>query len=308
MQAKAAGQTEHKSEAQNQNKTTKEVKVKKKEENDGIVDEEAKIEATEEIRMKCKVFFIGAGPGDPELLTIKAVKIIEKADVIIYTGSLVNPDILQYAKSDSQIMNSAKLNLEEILNIMEKSTRKGKLVARVHTGDPSIYGAIGEQIQYLKEKNIIFEIIPGVSSLFATAAALEAELTLPEVSQTVIITRPAGKTPKPEREAIFRLAKHQATMCIFLGVHMIEKVVDELLTYYDLDTPVAVVQKASWPEEKILRGTLNNIAKKVEDSGIEKTAIIVVGDVLGEGQVIPSQLYHKDFTHSYREGQGNKEL
>jgi precorrin-4/cobalt-precorrin-4 C11-methyltransferase len=303
MPVEAASQTEHKSEAQNEKKTSEKTKIKKKEDTDGIVDEDDKIQSTENIEIEGKVVFIGAGPGDPELLTIKAMKILEDADVIIYAGSLVNPDILQYAKSDSQIMNSAQMNLEEILEIMETSTLEGKLVARVHTGDPSIYGATGEQIQYLKEKDIPFEIIPGVSSLFATAAALEAELTLPEVSQTVIITRPAGKTFKPESEAIFRLAKHQATMCIFLGVHMIDKVVDELLTYYDLDTPVAVVQKASWPEEKILRGTLDNIAKKVEDSGIEKTAIIVVGDVLGEGRVIPSQLYNKHFTHGYREGQ-----
>jgi precorrin-4/cobalt-precorrin-4 C11-methyltransferase len=308
MPVEAASQTEHKSEAQNEKKTSeKKPKLKKKEETDGIVDEDEKIRATEDVRMDGKVVFIGAGPGDPELLTIKAVKVLEDADVIIYAGSLVNPDILQYAKSDSQVMNSAPMNLEEILEIMEISTLEGKLVARVHTGDPSIYGAIGEQIQYLKEKNISFEIIPGVSSLFATAAALGAELTLPEVSQTVIITRPAGRTSKPEREAIFRLAKHQATMCIFLGVHMIDKVVDELLTSYDLDTPVAVVQKASWPEEKILRGTLDNIAKKVEDSGIEKTAIIVVGDVLGEGRVTPSKLYNKHFTHSYRDNQGNQE-
>jgi precorrin-4/cobalt-precorrin-4 C11-methyltransferase len=307
MQAKASSQTEHKSEAQNEKKSKASKKTKSKKESDGIVDEDGKIRAKEDIKMDGEVVFIGAGPGDPELLTLKAVKVLEDADVIIYAGSLVNPDILQHAKSDSQIMNSAQMNLDKILEIMEISALEGKLVARVHTGDPSIYGAIGEQIQYLKEKNIAFEIIPGVSSLFATAAALEAELTLPEVSQTVIITRPAGKTSKPEREAIFRLAKHQATMCIFLGVHMIDKVVDELLTYYDLDTPVAVVQKASWPEEKIIKGTLDSIAKKVEDAGIEKTAIIVVGDVLGEGQVIPSQLYNKHFTHGYREGQGNTE-
>ena len=309
MQAKAVSQTEHKSEAKNEikSKTPKKTKSKKKEDTEGKVDEDGKIQATENIKMEGKVVFIGAGPGDPELLTIKAMKVLEDADVIIYAGSLVNPDILQYAKSDSQITNSAQLNLEEILEIMETSTSDGKLVARVHTGDPAIYGAIGEQIQYLKDKNIAFEIIPGVSSLFATAAALEAELTLPEVSQTVIITRPSGRTPKPENEAIFRLAKHQTTMCIFLGVQMIDKVVDELLTSYDLDTPVAVVQKASWPEEKIVKGTLNDITKKVEDSGIEKTAIIVVGDVLGEGKVVPSKLYNRDFTHGHRKGQRNQE-
>lgn len=250
--------------------------------------------------MQSKVFFIGAGPGDPELITIKAKKIMENADVIIYAGSLVNPAILQYAPKDAEIHNSAHLNLDEIMEIIVKSISAGKTVARVHTGDPAIYGAIAEQIQCLKEKNISFEIIPGVSSLFATASTLEAELTLPEVSQTVIITRPSGRTPKPPREAISSLAEHQATMCIFLGVKMIGKVVTELLTFYKPKTPVAVVQKASWPEEKILRGTLENIQEKVEREGIDKTAIIVVGDVLGNSPVTPSKLYDRNFSHEYR--------
>jgi precorrin-4/cobalt-precorrin-4 C11-methyltransferase len=254
--------------------------------------------------MQGKVVFIGAGPGDPELLTIKASKVIQEADVIIYAGSLVNPEVLEYAKSDAVIYNSAELNLDEMIDIMEKSVQEGGLVARVHTGDPAIYGAIAEQIEQLKEKNISYEIIPGVSSLFATAAALEAELTLPEVSQTVIITRPSGRTPKPDREAIFRLAEHQATMCIFLGVHMIGKVVTELLTFYDPETPVAVVQKASWKDQKIVRGTLNNIADEVQEAGIQKTAIIVVGDVLGTSQVVPSKLYDAHFSHEYRKGEG----
>lgn len=254
--------------------------------------------------MQGKVIFIGAGPGDPELITIKAVKVIEKADVIIYAGSLVNPEVLGYAKEDAVIYNSAEMNLDEMVEIMEKSVQEGKLVARVHTGDPAIYGAIAEQIQHLKSKKIPYEIIPGVSSLFATAAALETELTLPEVSQTVIITRPSGRTPKPDREAIFRLAEHQATMCIFLGVHMIGKVVTELLTFYDLETPVAVVQRASWKDEKIVRGTLEDIVEKVQDAGISKTAIIVVGDVLDTSQVTPSKLYDAHFTHEYRKGEG----
>lgn len=254
--------------------------------------------------MRNRVVFIGAGPGDPELLTIKAFRVIEDADVIIYAGSLVNPEVLGYAKSDALIYNSAHMNLDEILDVMEKSVQEGKMVARVHTGDPAIYGAIAEQIQYLREKKISYEIIPGVSSLFATAAALESELTLPEVSQTVIITRPSGRTPKPDREAIHRLAEHQATMCIFLGVHMIEKVVSELLTSYDQDTPVAVVQKASWEDEKIVRGTLIDIVSKVQEAGIKKTAIIVVGDVLGTSRVTPSKLYDSHFSHEYRAGKG----
>lgn len=253
--------------------------------------------------MAGKVIFIGGGPGDPELLTLKAYNIIKKADVIIYAGSLVNRDVLNSARDDCLIRNSASMNLDEILELMETSVAEDKLVARVHTGDPAIYGAIGEQIEGLKSKNIDFDIIPGVSSFFAAAAALETELTLPEVSQTVIITRPEGRTPKPSKEAISKLAEHQATMCIFLGVHMIEDVVNDLLTHYTLETPVAVVQKASWPDEKIVRGTLDNIASKVAESDIKKTAMIVVGDVLGTENITPSKLYDKKFTHEYRKSQ-----
>jgi precorrin-4/cobalt-precorrin-4 C11-methyltransferase len=253
--------------------------------------------------MAGKVIFIGGGPGDPELLTLKAYNIIKKADVIIYAGSLVNREVLNSAREDCLIRNSASMNLDEILDLMETSVAEDKLVARVHTGDPAIYGAIGEQIEGLKSKNIDFEIIPGVSSFFAAAAALETELTLPEVSQTVIITRPEGRTPKPSKEAISKLAEHEATMCIFLGVHMIEDVVKDLLTHYTLETPVAVVQKASWPDEKIVRGTLDNIASKVAESDIKKTAMIVVGDVLGTENVTPSKLYDKKFTHEYRKSQ-----
>ncbi|MDP3623671.1 MAG: precorrin-4 C(11)-methyltransferase, partial [Methanobacteriaceae archaeon] len=230
-----------------------------------------------------KVIFIGGGPGDPELLTVKAYKVIENAEIIIYAGSLVNKDILSCAREDATIHNSASLNLNEIIDLMESGVLEGKTVARVHTGDPAIYGAIGEQIRGLDKKGIEYDIIPGVSSLFATAAALRSELTLPEISQTVIITRPEGRTPKPSKESISSLASHQATMCIFLGVHMIKNVVEDLLSHYPLDTPVGVVQKASWPEEIVVRGNLENISKKVDDAGIKKTAMIVVGPVLDPG-------------------------
>ena len=253
--------------------------------------------------MDGKVIFIGGGPGDPELLTLKAYNIIKKADVIIYAGSLVNREILNSAKDDCTIKNSATMNLDEIVDLMEDGVKNGKLVARVHTGDPAIYGAIGEQMELLKEKKIDFEIIPGVSSFFAAAAALESELTLPEVSQTVIITRPEGRTPKPSREAISKLAEHQATMCIFLGVQMIEDVIKDLLQHYKQETPVAVVQRASWPDEKIVRGTLGDIASKVQASGITKTAMIIVGDVLDTKEITPSKLYDKKFTHEYRQGE-----
>jgi precorrin-4/cobalt-precorrin-4 C11-methyltransferase len=253
--------------------------------------------------MDGKIIFIGGGPGDPELLTLKAYNVIKKADVIIYAGSLVNKDVLNCAKDGSIIRNSASMDLDQIVNLMDESVKAGKLVARVHTGDPSIYGAIGEQMEGLKARGISFEIIPGVSSFFAAAAALETELTLPEVSQTVIITRPEGSTPKPSSEAISKLAEHNATMCIFLGVQMIEDVVSDLLTHYKPDTPVAVVQKASWPDEKIVRGKLNDISDKVHSSGITKTAMIVVGDVLDIEEITPSKLYDRGFTHEYRKGQ-----
>ncbi len=247
-----------------------------------------------------KVIFIGGGPGDPDLLTLKAYKVIQNAEIIIYAGSLVNKDVLGCAREDAQIYNSASLNLNEIIDLMEKGVSEGKTVARVHTGDPAIYGAIGEQIRELDKKEIKYDIIPGVSSLFATAAALKTELTLPEISQTVIITRPEGRTPKPSTEQIADLARHQATMCIFLGVHMIEDVVKDLLNHYSPETPVGVVQKASWPEEIVIRGTLKDISALVKDAGITKTAMIVVGPVLDPGDFKASKLYDAKFTHEYR--------
>lgn len=250
--------------------------------------------------MKGKVVFIGAGPGDPELLTIKGQKAIKNADIIIYAGSLVNKEILNYAKENAEIYNSASMDLNQILELMNKGTAKGKMIARVHTGDPSIYGAIGEQIEFLRKKEIKFEIIPGVSSLFGAAAALESELTLPEVSQTVIITRPEGRTPKPQKEAISALAEHNATMCIFLGIQMIDKVVADLLSHYKPETPVAVVKKASWNDQKIIRDSLENIAARVKEAKIEKTALIIVGKVLDPGIITPSKLYDPEFTHEYR--------
>ena len=247
-----------------------------------------------------KVIFIGAGPGDPDLITVKGRKVIEKADIIIYAGSLVNKEVLSPSKKECEIHNSAYLNLEETIDIMAKAINEDKLVARVHTGDPAIYGAIGEQIRELKKLNIEYEIIPGVSSLFGTASVLEAELTIPEVSQSVIITRPAGRTPKKELESIKSFSKHNATMCIFLGISMIDKVVDELLEGYSEDTPVAVVKKATWPDQEIIRGSLKDIASKVKKANITKTAMIVVGDVLEPGDFTPSKLYDANFKHEYR--------
>ena len=245
--------------------------------------------------MKGKVIFIGAGPGDPDLITVKGKNVIEKADVIIYAGSLVNKDVLTPARDDCIIQN-----LEETDNIITEAVNEGKLVARVHTGDPSIYGAIGEQIRELKKHDIEYEIIPGVSSLFGTASVLERELTLPEISQSVIITRPEGRTPKSRDESISSFSKHHATMCIFLGIGMIDKVVEELLVGYDETTPVAVVKKATWPDQEIIKGTLKDIAEKVKDANITKTAMIIVGDVLDPGEFNASKLYDKNFKHEYR--------
>jgi len=252
--------------------------------------------------MKGRVVFMGAGPGDPELITLKAVNVLKKADIIIYAGSLVNEEILSYARDDAEIYNSASMDLKEITDIMKRGVNDSKIIARVHTGDPSIYGAIGEQIEILRKNNIEFEIIPGVSSFFAAAAALESELTLPEISQTVIITRPEGRTPKPSSESISSLAQHNATMCIFLGVHMIDGVVKDLKEHYPVQTPIAVVKKASWKDEHIVKGTLENIESKVKNANINKTAMIIVGNVLAPGKIVPSKLYDAEFSHEYRAG------
>lgn len=250
---------------------------------------------------KGKVIFIGAGPGDPELITVKGAEAIKNSDVIIYAGSLVNPAVLDIAKDDAKIYDSAEMDLDEIIEVIKKAHVENKITARVHTGDPSIYGAIAEQINQLKALDIGYTIIPGVSSLFGTAAALESQLTLPEVSQTIIITRPEGRTPKPSEEALCKLAKHNATMCIFLGIHMIEEVVEELSKEYDIKTPVAVVKKATWPDQEIIRGDLSDIADKVHEAGFTKTAMIVVGDVLDQQSGEQSKLYDPKFAHMYRD-------
>ncbi len=248
------------------------------------------------------IYFVGAGPGDPELITVKGKRLLQEADIIVYTGSLVPKALLEGVQAE--IHNSAGLNLDEVLDILISSWRAGKRVVRLHTGDPAIYGAINEQIAALQDAAIPYIVIPGVSSATATAAALSTELTLPDVSQTVIITRRAGRTPVPEKEALPLLASHQATMLILLSIGMIEEVVDDLLAGgYQPDTPVAVVEKVSWPEERQLRGTLSDIAAKVQEAGIRKTAIIAVGDVLSQSPPPSlSKLYDKAFSHEYRKG------
>ncbi|MTI65213.1 MAG: precorrin-4 C(11)-methyltransferase [Firmicutes bacterium] len=246
-----------------------------------------------------KVYIVGAGPGDPDLITVKGKNIIKKADIIIYAGSLVNKEILGCRKKDSEIFNSAKMNLEEVIDVIKKGVENCKLVARVHTGDPSIYGAIREQIDILKRDNIECEVIPGVSSFVASAAQLKKEFTLPEVSQTVICTRLEGRTKVPKLENLESLASHKASMAIFLSVHMIEDVVDKLTKHYSEDTLVAVVQRATWKDQIIVKGKLKNIANKVKEANITKTAQILVGDFLGDEYAL-SKLYDKNFSHEYR--------
>ncbi|MBI4838488.1 MAG: precorrin-4 C(11)-methyltransferase [Nitrospirae bacterium] len=248
-----------------------------------------------------KIYFIGAGPGDPELITIKGRRILDKADVVIYAGSLVNPELLKGIKAEVQ--DSSKMTLDEIIRIMKDSITKGGTVARLHTGDTSFYSAISEQIEKLRKLKIDYEVIPGVSSAMAGAAALGQELTIPEISQTVIFTRIEGRTPVPEAEKLAELAKHNATMVIFLSVGMIEKVRDELLKGYPGNTPVAVIERVSWHDERIIRGALKDIAEMVKNAGIVKTALIYIGESLKapDGQLKKeSKLYNKDFKHGYR--------
>jgi len=254
--------------------------------------------------VKGKVFFVGAGPGDPELITLKGKRLLANADVIVYAGSLLNPEILKFSKQGAKLYDSAAMSLDEIIKTMVDAAKKGKTVVRLHDGDPSFYGAIKEQMDHLEKEGIEYEVVPGVSSLQAAAASLKRELTLPGVSQTVIITRPEGRTPVTEAENLAELAKHKATMAIFLGIPAIDTVVEKLrLGGYSEDTPVAVVYKASWREEKIVKGTLSDIAEKVRKAEIKSTALILVGEVLDPKSYGYSKLYDASFTHSFRKGQ-----
>ena len=252
------------------------------------------------------VYIIGAGPGDPELLTIKGRKALEQSDLVIYAGSLVNPKILHFAENADETYDSSGMDLEQIIDKIDKAVKEGKTVARVHTGDPAIYGAIQEQIKLFKKNSISYQIIPGVSSFLAAAAAVEREFTLPDVSQTVILTRREGRTAVPEKEKLKKLASHQASMAIFLSVQMIERVTTDLKDEYPEQTPIAVVEKASWPEERVIRGRLNNITEKVKEAGIKSTAMILVGDFLTD-DFSNSKLYDKTFSHGFRKGTNGRE-
>ena len=247
-----------------------------------------------------KVHFVGAGPGDKELITLKGYKLLSNADVVIYAGSLVNPELLDYCKEGCEIHDSAYMTLEEIINVMEKGIKEGKSVVRLQTGDFSIYGSIREQVEDLAKLNIDYDCTPGVSSFLGASSALGVEYTVPEVSQSVVITRMEGRTPMPPKEKLRDLAKHNSTMIIFLSVGMIEQLADTLKEEYREDTPVAVVYKASWEDQKIVIGNLTNIAQKVKEAGITKTALTVVGDFLGDEYEL-SKLYDKTFTHEFRQ-------
>ncbi|MCS7280184.1 MAG: precorrin-4 C(11)-methyltransferase [Desulfobacterota bacterium] len=247
-----------------------------------------------------KVYFVGAGPGDPELLTIKGRKVLEEADTIIYAGSLVNPDILSFAKEGAEIFDSSKMTLEEIIEVIKRSIREGKKVVRLHSGDLSIYSALQEQINACEKEGIDYELIPGVSSFQAASSALKRELTLPDVSQTVIITRIGGRTSVLESQDLEVLAKSKATIVLFLSVHEIEKVVSKLKRAGLSDgTPCAVIQRVTWPDQKILTGTLKDISEKVKLHGITKHALIIVGDVL-RPTYGRSKLYDPQFEHGRR--------
>ena len=248
-----------------------------------------------------QVYFVGAGPGDPDLITVKGRHLLSEADVVIYAGSLVNPALLEVTREGCEIHNSASMTLQEVIEVMQKAVAAEKMVVRLHTGDPSIYGAIQEQIDCLNQLGIRWEVIPGVSSFLASAAALGQEYTLPGISQTVIITRMEGRTPVPDREKIRSLAEHQATMCIFLSVHMFADLVRDLMEGgYPADTPVAVVEKASWPDQRIFRGTLTTIADQLAAAGVNRTAMVIIGKVL-DGDYEKSRLYAPEFTHMFRE-------
>ena len=247
-----------------------------------------------------KVHFVGAGPGDKELITLKGYKLLSNADVVIYAGSLVNPALLEYCKEGCEIHNSAYMNLQQITDVMEKGIKGGKSVVRLQTGDFSIYGSIREQVEELNKIDIDYDCTPGVSSFLGASSALGVEYTVPEISQSVVITRMEGRTPVPEKESIESFAKHQTSMVIFLSVQEIEKVVDRLIDGgYPETTPIAVVYKATWPDEKIVKGTLQDIAEKVKENNITKTALIMVGEFLGK-EYNNSKLYDKDFKHEYR--------
>ena len=253
--------------------------------------------------MDKKVYFVGAGPGNVEYITLKGYRLLQEADVVVYTGSLINHGLLDYCKKGAVFLNSAGMNLNEIIDALSGGIKKGKNVVRLQTGDFSLYGSIREQIECLNERGIGYELIPGVSSFLGAASELQAEYTVPGISQSLIITRLEGRTPVPENESLEKLAAIGTSMAIFLSAAMIDKVCEKLLLgAYTKKTPVCIVYKATWDEQKIIRGTIGDIAQKAAASGITKTALILVGDFLGKDYNY-SKLYDKSFSHDFRVAQ-----
>ena len=248
------------------------------------------------------IHFVGAGSGAPDLITLRGKTFLEQADVIIYAGSLVNPQLLDYAKEGCQIYNSAKMTLEEVLDVMFAAEEEKKMTVRLHTGDPCLYGAIREQMDVLDEKGIEYDYTPGVSSFCGAASALNLEYTLPDVSQTVIITRMAGRTPVPEKEEIAKLASHRATMVVFLSTGLLEKLSERLIAGgYTADTPAAIVYKATWEDEKAFICTVGTLAETAKKNNITKTALMIIGDVVTHSHYNRSELYNPAFTTEFRE-------
>ena len=249
------------------------------------------------------VHFVGAGSGAADLITLRGKNLLEKADVIIYAGSLVNPQLLEYAREDCKIFNSAKMTLEEVLEVIFQAEEEGKTTVRLHTGDPCLYGAIREQMDVLDEKGIAYDYCPGVSSFSGAAAALNLEYTLPNVSQSVVITRMEGRTPVPEKESIESFAAHQATMVVFLSTGMLEELSRRLIKGgYKPDTPAAIVYKATWEDEKKFVCTVATLAQTAKENNITKTALMIIGDVVSHNSYDRSLLYHPEFTTEFRKG------
>lgn len=248
------------------------------------------------------IHFVGAGSGAVDLITVRGKTLLEEADVIIYAGSLVNPQLLAWAKKDCEIYNSAKMTLEEVLQVMKEAEDKGQMTVRLHTGDPSLYGAIREQMDVLDEWGISYDYCPGVSSFCGAASALNLEYTLPDVSQSVIITRMAGRTPVPPKESIESFAAHQATMVVFLSTGMLEELSERLIAGgYTADTPAAIVYKATWEDEKKFVCTVGTLAETAKKHNITKTALMVIGDVVAHSNYQRSKLYDPGFTTEFRE-------
>lgn len=247
------------------------------------------------------IHFVGAGPGAADLITVRGQKLLSEADVIIYAGSLVNPKLLEYAKKGCKIYNSAHMTLEEVTEVMENAEREGYLTVRLHTGDPSLYGAVREQMDVLGAREIAYVSCPGVSSFCGAASALNLEYTLPGISQSVIITRMEGRTPVPEKESIHDFARHGATMVLFLSAGLLGDLTNQLISGgYGEDTPAAIVYKATWPDERTYLCTVGTLEAVAKENGISKTALIIVGDVVLHNRYERSKLYHPEFTTGFR--------